>query len=276
MNNEKATPEQVFALAGRFASEVNSWGLPRNVVLEAKEQSDHPLWEAIRGVLVPKLEEQPVATEVVAPLSNKVLNTPRIQVLRERPKPCAKRTVDDQVSDLKRMYTELGWTWIESGLVIPERQKGIDRLIVSADVSLTNNRAFGVCEASFPSWRYADDLDLAVPADKDERHPVRGPYAIWVKDDADSDYDLRNISADMIAERALKTETFLERGLHELIHYRETGEHLDTRTLTLCSGSRNSRGDVPCAYWGDDGFRVYWFSPGGRNPNIRARQAVTL
>jgi hypothetical protein len=242
--------------------------------VKAKEKSDHPLWEAIRGVLVPKLEV-PVDMEVRAP--EKVLDTrPRIEVLHERPKPCAKRSIDEQVATLKDMYIGLGWAWSESGLVIPDRRTGFDRLFVFADVSLTNNRVFGVCEASFPCWRYTQDLNTAIPSQNDQRHPSRGPYAIWVKDEIDSDQDLANISSNLIEERCIKTVTFLERVLHELIHYQETGEHLDVRTWTLCCGSRYSNGLIPSVLWYGGRLKIGWTNPCHGDPITRARQVVAL
>lgn len=181
---------------------------------------------------------------------------PHIQILRETPKPCALRTADEQIAGMKMMYDQLNWSFTESGLVIPERRKSFDRLIVAADTALTNNRAYNACGASFRSWRYANDLDVAVPSNKDERHPKNGVYAVWFRDRVEADEELKNTSADMIVEMKIKTITLLERELYELVYFMETGNHLDIQNWTLCSGSRRSDGDVPHAYWGDDEFGV--------------------
>lgn len=272
-----------FALAVRFVTLIHSMRLPVEVIQAAKDQRDHPLWAAVKGALLP--EEMPMSSGLELGVRSedkaKIVQAPeifipRIQILRERPKPCAKRTVDDQVADLKRMYAELRWTWTGSGLIVPQRRKGIDRLLAFADTSFTNNRLYDVCEASFSSWRYAGDLDLAIPVATDERHPSRGRYFIWVQDEVGPDRDLMGLPANTIAKRRLKTETILEYMFHHLIHLRETGEHLDPRTLTQCCGSRNSDGDVPYAYWCGGRFRVNWCNPDDRNPNIGARQAVSL
>ncbi len=262
----EATTDQVFAFAVRFATEVRSWHLPGSVVQAAKDQTDHLVWDAIKNVLIPKPEIVEVTEKFI----------PRIEVLSERPKPCAKRSADDQVADFREMYRGLRWTWTESGLIIPQYQGGFDRLLVFADPTLTNNKEFDVCQASFPSWRYKEDLNSAVPADKDQRHSSRGPYAIWVRDSEDLDRDLIGLSADTILERGLKTLTLLERQLYELVYFRETGQHLDKRTWTLCSGSRDSGGDVPYAGWGYDEFEVRWYNPGCGSPLVGARQAVSL
>lgn len=264
----EATTGQIFALAARFATGVQSLHLPGRVVQAAKNQTDHPLWVAVRNALVPKPKPVVDVTEEFVP---------RIQIVSERPKkPCKDRSVDDQITDLKEMYRELRWAWTETGLVVPDYRKGFDRVLVCADPTLTNNKEFDVCQASFPSWRYKEDLNSAVPADRDERHPSRGVYAIRVRDSEDPDRDLIGLSAENILERGLKTLTLLERQFYELVCFRETGKHLDRGTRTLCSGSRGSGGPVPYAGWGCGGFGVDWYSPDRGDPGLGARQAVTL
>lgn len=279
MNTTPSTPEpkadagHVFALASRFVTELYSWNLSAKTVQAAKDQKEHPVWEAIRKALDPKPEPVVIST-VPTPITEVFI--PRIQILSERPKPCAKRKVDEQITDLKRMYKELQWAWTEPGLTVPRHQKGIDRLLVLADTGFTNNQLFGVCKNSFLSWSYVTDLDSGIPVKNDERHPSRGAYAIWVRDDDGPDRDLMGLSANEITARGLKTLTILERMLLELVYHKETGQHLDTRTFTLCSGSRDSDGCVPGACWRDDKFWVRWCNPGCGDPYIGARQAVTL
>lgn len=265
-----ASPEKVFALGVSFITKVNSLRLSADVVQAAKDQNDHPLWTAIENVFCPPPDAlaRQVAREEAA--------RPRIEILSEHPKPCANRTVDEQVFGLKQMYEKLGWNFTESGLSIPKRQEGIDRLLVFADTKLTNNCVYDICDASFSSWRYVNDLNSAVPAGNDQRHPSRGVYATWVRDEVGPDQDLMGLSANTIAERGLNIETLLEYQIHHLIHFHETGKHLDPRMLTLCAGSRDSVGYVPFARWSVDEFEVRWYDPASRNPLIGARQAVTL
>jgi hypothetical protein len=49
----------------------------------------------------------------------------------------------------------------------------------------------------------------------------------------------------MIKEAGLKTETLLERMLHELVFFSETRKHLDVNNLTFCCGSRYADGYGP-------------------------------
>ena len=166
---------------------------------------------------------------------------PHIEVLREAPKPCASRSADEQIAGMEYMYKMLGWSFTTSGLIVPEKRPGFDRLIVLADTTLTNNRVYDACDASFPSWRYAADLDAAIPADKDERHPKNGIYAVWFRDCVEADEELKNLSANMLREQEpkIKTITVIERQMLELVYYMETGKHLDIHNWTLCSGSRS-------------------------------------
>lgn len=201
---------------------------------------------------------------------------PHIEILHETPKPCVERTADEQIAGMKILYKQLGWTYSIPWLVIPERRKGFDRLIVVGDTTLTNNDAYDACVASFQSWRYKNDLNTAVRSNTDERHPVNGVYAIWLRDRVEADEELKDLSANMIVEKRLKTITLLERQLFELVYFMETGKHLDIQNWTLCSGSRDSDGHVPDARWRGDGFKVFWSYRDNRNPRLRAREAVSL
>src|SRR3990167_5339132 len=54
--------------------------------------------------------------------------------------------------------------------------------------------------------------------------------------------------------------TLRERLLMEILYFKETGNHLDIKGWTICSGSRGSDGGVPDVYWGSAYQRgnVYW------------------
>ena len=161
-----------------------------------------------------------------------------------------------------------------SGLKIPSKlTDGNWRLLVIPQ-GLTNNQAYDACAKQFTCWRYTDDLDKVVPTN--ERNPKTGSYAIWVRDIVEADPVHKNKSADTIKEVGLKTETLLERMIHELVYFSETGKHLDVSNITLCSGSRYSDGGVPGAGWNDGEFRVGGASAGNRGAGLRCREAVTL
>ena len=152
-----------------------------------------------------------------------------------------------------------------------EQMREFIRSLVIAQ-GLTNNQVYDACQKHFPCSRYTEDLDKGVPTS--ERDPKNGSYFIWVRDTVEADEVHKNKSANMIRTEGLKTETLLERMIHELKYFLETGKHLDVANWTLCSGSRNSGGDVPGAYWYGGKFRVDWGCTGGRGDGLRSREAI--
>ena len=162
-----------------------------------------------------------------------------------------------------------------SGLEIPPRPvKGRWRLLVILK-GLTINQVYDVCASKFRCVERGN-LDIAIPTN--ERDSKTGSYAIWVRDTVEADEIHKNKSANMVKAESLKTETVLERVIHELVYFLETGEeHLDVNNITLCSGSRGSAGGVPGANWGDGRFRVCcWCDLDSRYINLRPREVVTL
>ena len=159
------------------------------------------------------------------------------------------------------------------GLKIPPKPTdGKWRLLVIRQ-GLTNNQAYSACEKQFACYRYTVNLDKVVSTN--ERDPKDGSYAIWVRDTVEADPVHKNKSANMVKDAGLQTETLLERMLHELVYFSETGKHLDVTNVTLCSGSRISGGGVPYADWRDGQFRVSWYYADGRGGYRRSREVVS-
>lgn len=178
----------------------------------------------------------------------------------------------DPLKQWEALYQEeFGETHDFSGVKIPEKKEGFNRLIVIAK-GMTLNRVYDACAKKFPCWRYTDNLDKAVPTN--DRTPTEH-YAIWVRDQQEADEELKNLSADDLAEQKITGVTLLERMLLELKYFRETGKHLDIKNVTLCSGSRDADGDVPYANWHGGWFKVRWDCRGCRSPRLRSR-AVSL
>ena len=162
-----------------------------------------------------------------------------------------------------------------SSVQIPENRPGFDRLIIVAK-DLTPNKGYEACAKNFPCRRYAEDLDAVLDWSQEERNSKDGHYAIWVRDRVEADEELKNISANQIKENGLKTETLLERLLHELKFWSETGQHLDIENITLCPGSRGRLdGFVPVACWSRDEFGVSWCRSGYFDGSLRAREVVS-
>ena len=184
-----------------------------------------------------------------------------------------KAGTDDAVSSWELFYREIfGLTADFSQLKLPPKRPGFDRLIIVAK-GLTLNQVYETCAKHFPCWRYTEDLNTAVPTN--DRTPTE-TYAIWVRDRIEADEELKNLSADDLSGQKTKGVTLLERMLHELKYFLETGKHLDIENWTLCNGSRDSGGDVPSASWRDGGFKVCWYYCRDRDPYLRSREAVSL
>lgn len=155
-------------------------------------------------------------------------------------------------------------------IVFPEDPE-FTRLIIVAQ-GLTMNRGYDVCAEYFPCWCYVDDLDKAITSN--DRTVDKSSYAVWFRDRKEADEELKNLSANQLAEKKIPGITLLERLLYELKYWDETGEHLDVSSWTLCTGSRDSDGPVPLVGWHGDRLRVDWDYPGGRFGDLRSRAAV--
>ncbi len=165
---------------------------------------------------------------------------------------------------------------IELGSVtIPAHRKGFDRLIVVAK-GITIEQAYDACAKLFTCWRSTDrNLDEAIPTN--DRTPVNGSYAIWVRDRIEADNELKNLSANDLKAKGIELITLRERIIMELEYFEKTGGHLDIENITLCAGSRSIFGGVPSADWDGDEFYigVGWCSPGYAVGSLRARQVAS-
>jgi len=179
------------------------------------------------------------------------------------------------LADWQGFYRDLFGLEVDlSGLVVPAKKKGFDRLIVVAQ-GMTPQRLYDKCAEFFPCWKWADeDLDRVVQS---ERTAKDGTYAVWFRDVVEADEDLKNLSANDLKTKGIPGITLEERLLYELKYFKETGGHLDIENITLCSGSRCSDGDVPEVGWVPVGRRlsVVWCHPVDSDPGRRSRRAVS-
>ncbi len=142
-------------------------------------------------------------------------------------------------------------------MVIPEKPlEGTWRLIIIAQ-GLTLNQVYKSMSNAFKCWKYADDLDKAIP--KNARN-TKNAYAIWVRDEVEPDTQYLGKSTNQADPNMTIGVTLLERMIHEMIYFDETGKHLDIKGVTFCTGSRYSAGSVPFVDWGSGGqwVRVLW------------------
>lgn len=123
----------------------------------------------------------------------------------------------------------------------------------------------------FAKWKYDEDLSKVVLindriADKD--------YIIYVDKNVEADEQVKGKSADDLKKMNHNGITLLERLVFELKYFEETGKHLDINKITLCSGSRNSDGSVPCVDWSDDELWVGRFGTSSSDDTLRSRSVV--
>jgi len=177
----------------------------------------------------------------------------------------------DSIAEWKRFYLDYFDLNVDlSGVKIPVWQKGLDRIIVLAQ-RLTYGAVINVMRKKFNVWTYADDLDKAI--DKNDRWPNES-YAIRIRDRVEADEELKNISAEDLAKRGITGITCLERLIYELKYFSETGGHLDVQSVTMCSGSRDSDGDVPNVCFKDGWVDVSWYFLSGSVDSLRSRFAA--
>jgi len=168
--------------------------------------------------------------------------------------------------------THFNWDVDFSRVIIPNRPDGNWRLLFIAK-GMTMNKAFDCCKAIFKSWRYSDDLDKTIPTNI---RTSSDNYAVWVRDDIEPDIEYLGKSTRQ-ADADMKIGiTVLERIILEIKYFLETGNHLDIKGVTFCSGSRYSDGSVPCALWSDGGFNVSWYGLGCSYSSDGIRSAISL
>lgn len=176
-----------------------------------------------------------------------------------------RRTLDDAVLRATRHST----------LRIPVPKEGFTRLIVVLP-GLKIEEVFAQCKKRFPVWRWTNEnLDQITKSQRRATtKPYDIPYAVWVRDAQESDPDRANTSYDALVQKGVVGITLLERLLYELKYFAETEKHLDTQSMTLCTGTMYSTGTVARMFWFGDCLYVHQFPSDGVHPNTRVREVV--
>ncbi len=154
---------------------------------------------------------------------------------------------------------------------VPEERSDFERLLVVIP-GITAERVYDECAKHFKCGRYTADLDKSVTVN--DRSASSGAYAAWVRARIEADEELQNLSANDMPTHSRKGITLLERLVLELQQWSENDKHLDIVNITLCAGSRDADGCVPCAYWDDRTFRVRWRESSERDPRLRVREVL--
>jgi len=180
--------------------------------------------------------------------------------------------VDEQVVEWIKFYQTMFSLELDpADFSLPATRPGFGWVILVAK-GLTRNAVFELCQKRFPSWRYFDNLDEVVTIN--DREPTES-YAIRIRDRIEADEENKNLSANQAMTAGIKGVTNLERMLLELWYYWKNEQHLDQKTVTICSGSRYSDGYVPRANWLDDLFKVSYVYPDDSDDYWRVREVVS-
>ncbi len=182
------------------------------------------------------------------------------------------RRLKAMLRDWEKFYQDVfGLQKNFSGLRIPNKKPGFDRLLVVAK-GLTPNRIYNRMKELMPAWKYWNNLDSIISERKADRD-----YAIWVRDRVEADEELKNKSADVLKQEGIQGITLEERLLFELKYFKETGKHLDEQNVTLCAGSRLSLGALPYVRWNGWHRRVGvdWCVAARACGHLRGRQVVS-
>ena len=242
-----ANPESLFALGGRQVQRMNSLGLSQDRVNDITAGRDEKYWTGF---------------DLIA----RGIYTPPITVPNETAL---------MLGDWRSFYRRFFKIDLKlSELRIPAHIEGFDRLIIIPTGISIDLVVRAHIDRSIPFWKWcAGNLESVMQ--ESERGVIKTSRVLWVRDGQEADEELKNLSAEMIAEQKIDTENLFERLVHGLKFYDETGEHLDVTNVTLCAGSRYAVGDVPRVHRGGDGeVDIDGFHPSSRYPWLRARQTV--
>ncbi len=120
--------------------------------------------------------------------------------------------------------------------------------------------------------------DLANGVPTNDRDPsTAGSYDVCFRRTVDADPENANQSADDRRQEAVIGSTLLERHLLGFGFHISTGRFLDSKSATLCSGSRYLGGGVPTMSWNQktQAICIGMCAPGGKGPGLRPRAVIS-
>lgn len=159
--------------------------------------------------------------------------------------------IADQIAEWRVFLNSSGYSCNLSEVVIPRYTPGLDRLLIVPDTVCLNG-VTNLIRERIDVWVQPEiDGNLAASVPQNARTNNK-PYAIWVRDQFESDDELKNMPANEMDAHGIPTMTLLERLLFGVFRFNQTYKHLDVIGGTLCSGSRTLTGRVPYVEWSPD------------------------
>ncbi len=176
----------------------------------------------------------------------------------------------------QKIYYE--WFGMEidiSDFQIPENYNPEKHFLVLVAKDITINTVVKAMKKRFNVYLYTEDLNSDVT--KNDRSSEGGHYLVLFNKNVEADEEFKNMSTNDLAKKGHKGIILLERLLLEVLYYSETKEHLDINNWTLCSGSRNSGGDVPHVNWCSGNVKLFvnWYDSDYFYVGLRSRVVVS-
>lgn len=135
---------------------------------------------------------------------------------------------------------------------------------------MTPARAYAIAQKLFSCHSNRDNLNKNFPNERARKTKIH-----FFQANVEADEVWKNHSVIHLGKTDVKRLiTLTQRILMEIVYFKVTDSHLDINNLTLCAGSRDYEGEVPCAYWADGKFNLGWCGLGSAGSNLRARAAV--
>ncbi len=176
----------------------------------------------------------------------------------------------------KRIYKN--WFGLQkdfSNLQVPENYDPRKHFAVIVAQGLTMNEIVASMRKRFSVYLYRDNLDASIT--HNDRDAKNGDYIVLFNKNIEADEEFKNLSANKLKKMDHQGITLMERLLLEVLYFDKTKKHLDINNWTLCSGSRDSDGDVPYVCWDsiDDRLYVNWCHFEYFDADLRSRAVVS-
>ncbi len=151
--------------------------------------------------------------------------------------------------DWQKFYKDqFDWDVDFSQVIIPNKPESGSWRLIFIPKGMTMNLAFDKASKLFLTRRPKpkNDLDKAIPTNI---RNTQNSYAIWVKDEVEPDPEFIGNSTKQADPNMKLGITLLEEIILEMKYLLETGNNLNIKGVTFCSGSRDSGGFVPGVGW---------------------------
>ncbi len=197
---------------------------------------------------------------------------------------CQKGRIGEEITKifLAGPFPDINWQLTCEKLGMKAEAEAISKLVlppanpatwwVPMVEGVTSNRVVaGMRNLGVDYGLFDEDLDAAVPTH--DRDPKNGSYVVGFRRTIEADEENANKSVIQLAEQKHAGITLPERLWLGAGFFVATGQHLDTKKITLCSGSRDGYGGVPYVDFrlDDRGVCVCWCFPGFSYGDLRSR-----